>query len=758
MKETRSFRPFKSSEEYLYAMKEDLAEWLNMLYPELDINVDNFMDRLDTGVALCKHANKVRQCAVEYVQRRQTRRPSTTSSLTELGDVYYLQAAKPGTFFARDNVSNFISWCRRGLCILECLLFETDDLILRKNEKHVILCLLEVARRGAKFGMLAPMLVQLEREIDREIAAEQSGNNLDDSDEDEQFGPMPQVVTNDLKSLDEMVRELVERCTCPVQFPMIRVSEGKYRIGDTKVLIFVRVLRNHVMVRVGGGWDTLSHYLDKHDPCRCKTGHRVPLSTKLILKSNGPLELSTAQVLYERSPPRTRRSSASSVSSGGGLPVSTRNRSRSPSACLQAPRSNYGGSSTGLDSLNVNGGRRSITPTRSRSPTPRLSVTKTTSSYDGNNTRLSTSGRTSRNRSRSPTPRPLSRNKNTCNSPADNNNNEGADTTNTTAPPDQQSLNDSGSEVSDEGYRSLGIVASSAVDGTTIKAGQEELSKPEEVVVVEPEDADHSERPIPTVTTPRPLSECSSCDDVAPSPSRHKRTPSDVQCHRLSDGAPNDTKMTRSRSTGGAPGLFDPGSPARRAGVYRSVRSDPRVTPSKTGQQHNTWSGRQGKGKPRPSLNGSGFERNTMLRRSLGSANSTPTALRRNKGSLPASLQCSPTKHISPLLEQILQVRDLDNDVTVLKKMKEIIQHYADIVDEKLVEERQHEEQTLPQEELDFTSAWVHGNGSVGRIRKVSPSPRKDSKVDGAVSRIPAPVFYRPVASTTAELTTRGDS
>jgi hypothetical protein len=141
---------------------------------------------------------------VEYVQRRQTRRPSTTTSLTELGDVYYLPAAKPGTFFARDNVSNFIAWCRRGLCILECLLFETDDLILRKNEKHVILCLLEVARRGAKFGMLAPMLVQLEREIDREIAAEQSGS-LDDSDEEEQFGPMPQVVTNDLKSLDEMV-------------------------------------------------------------------------------------------------------------------------------------------------------------------------------------------------------------------------------------------------------------------------------------------------------------------------------------------------------------------------------------------------------------------------------------------------------------------------------------------------------------------------------------------------------------------------
>lgn len=26
------------------------------------------------------------------------------------------------------------------------------------------------------------------------------------------------------------------------------------------------------MVRVGGGWDTLEHYLDKHDPCRCRSG------------------------------------------------------------------------------------------------------------------------------------------------------------------------------------------------------------------------------------------------------------------------------------------------------------------------------------------------------------------------------------------------------------------------------------------------------------------------------------------------------
>ena len=29
----------------------------------------------------------------------------------------------------------------------------------------------------------------------------------------------------------------------------------------------------HVMVRVGGGWDTLEHYLLRHDPCRRSEGH-----------------------------------------------------------------------------------------------------------------------------------------------------------------------------------------------------------------------------------------------------------------------------------------------------------------------------------------------------------------------------------------------------------------------------------------------------------------------------------------------------
>lgn len=57
--EARPYRPFKSSEEYLYAMREDLAEWLNTLYPEMQINVENFMEKLDTGVSLCKVSHHI---------------------------------------------------------------------------------------------------------------------------------------------------------------------------------------------------------------------------------------------------------------------------------------------------------------------------------------------------------------------------------------------------------------------------------------------------------------------------------------------------------------------------------------------------------------------------------------------------------------------------------------------------------------------------------------------------------------------------
>ena len=147
-------------------MKEDLAEWLNTLY-DLDLSADAFADGLDGGCALCRHANNVNRAAQDFQQRR----PEAARHLRVPGRdvVFQSRNVTSGSFVARDNVSNFIAWCRQELWIRDALMFETNDLVERCNEKNFVLCLLEVARRGAKFGMLAPMLIQLEEEIEEEI-------------------------------------------------------------------------------------------------------------------------------------------------------------------------------------------------------------------------------------------------------------------------------------------------------------------------------------------------------------------------------------------------------------------------------------------------------------------------------------------------------------------------------------------------------------------------------------------------------------
>lgn len=189
--EAKSLRPFRTKDEYLYAMKEDLAEWFTCLYKEIILNADNFLEVLETGVLLCQHANEVRKFTDEQKAKGILDIKSNFVRDIRIPDynVQFRVGVKPGTFLARDNISNFITWTMK-MGIPEVLRFETDDLVMRKNERSVVLCLLEVARVGAKFGMLAPTIVQMEEEIDNEI---------------ETGEPPPQIKTCDVKSLDEMV-------------------------------------------------------------------------------------------------------------------------------------------------------------------------------------------------------------------------------------------------------------------------------------------------------------------------------------------------------------------------------------------------------------------------------------------------------------------------------------------------------------------------------------------------------------------------
>nr|XP_033332757.1 GAS2-like protein pickled eggs isoform X2 [Megalopta genalis] len=881
--EARSYRPFKSSEEYLVAMKEDLAEWLNALYPELRINVDNFMDRLDTGVALCKHANNVRKSAAEYVARRQARKISMTRSITsslalpmsQLNDVAFLPNAKAGTFFARDNVSNFIGWCRNSLGIIECLLFETDDLIMRKNERHVILCLLEVARRGAKFGMLAPMLVQMERQIDREIAAENKaangahGNSGNEESDDEYadmhqeepcliYGPQPQIVTNDLKSLDEMVRDLVERCTCPTQFPMIRVSEGKYRIGDTKVLIFVRILRSHVMVRVGGGWDTLSHYLDKHDPCRCRTSHRSMISAKLIQKAGGSFDLGSAQVHYER----TRRSSASSVGSCAGTmqpQQSTQlhaarsissNRSRSPTPHQQHQAAGKQPDEQQQQQPKKSNRSRSPTPQRkflgspshqpdfgkqrSRSPTPKpqlrsSSPTTKPGSADSPKRCINEDARSPTHHpkhqepkdakkdlhqeirtkvplseeftkryvveggvarravekddtpkyepsiynykcredssSRSPTPSP----------PAIKEEpvleNFGKDVTGnqqyTKSPHGDGEHSDNCSEVSDEGYRSLGAVQPPASNGAT-QGSPTVADCQKQPAKLEPEDRSCVETE--SIETGLRKTRIGPASPLRASPSRSVASSSGDRTPRAGSIVRENSNVSRGSSGSRTPresNSSPEGSPLKRGAARNSLRKPPTGSLSKASpvpkscqspvSGSNTWNGRQVRQRPSiqsdtflsPQVAGScgaaaSFSRKSPARQSLPRQNSSNGVQydrngRRVKPSSTGSLQSSPTKVANPLLEQILQkVGHLQDEREVVQKLQDLLRDYQSHGGDGVAN-------------LEFTRAWIDGNGTVvlPQDSQTAASPRKDPKPAserGGYSRIPAPVYKRPMS------------
>ncbi|KAM9861225.1 growth arrest-specific protein 2 [Aulostomus maculatus] len=78
---------------------------------------------------------------------------------------------------------------------------------------------------------------------------------------------MSRKSTNNI--LDDIVRNIIENppCCCSSRFIVEKQPKGCYRVGD-KVLYIRMLNERHVMVRVGGGWETFLSYLQKHDPCR----------------------------------------------------------------------------------------------------------------------------------------------------------------------------------------------------------------------------------------------------------------------------------------------------------------------------------------------------------------------------------------------------------------------------------------------------------------------------------------------------------
>ena len=158
---------------FLQAMREDLSEWISSLSFHISVTSDTFLESLDNGIILCQHARLIQRYAEEYVVLNKDQKLKIPAK-----DVYYTEKnAFPGSFIARDNVANFIGWCR-GLGIPDVVIFESEDLVLHKNEKSVILTLLDVARKAYKFGVQPPEIVRFEKEIDDEIERDKENERL----------------------------------------------------------------------------------------------------------------------------------------------------------------------------------------------------------------------------------------------------------------------------------------------------------------------------------------------------------------------------------------------------------------------------------------------------------------------------------------------------------------------------------------------------------------------------------------------------
>ncbi|XP_063832050.1 GAS2-like protein 3 [Ostrinia nubilalis] len=305
----------------LFPLQEDLADWINKTIGISYLSGENFLDVLDNGAELCQLA------AVLHARAREAfDQGLIVGPVPQIRGRCWQRAARR-SFFSRDNTENFLTFCR-DLGVHENLLFESDDLVLHNQPRQVILCLLEVARLATRFLVEPPGLVALEKEIaleerDSGLDSAMSGaawqfrdaspvpdadnvpppsspepndsqlsvpDNVDaESTKSEETvastdSDVPLKPTNELDKRVQLVTRLMERgCRCgdgkcSKLLKVKKVGEGRYNIAGRNV--FIRLLKGrHMMVRVGGGWDTLEHFLSRHEPCQVRLvtpGRRAP--------------------------------------------------------------------------------------------------------------------------------------------------------------------------------------------------------------------------------------------------------------------------------------------------------------------------------------------------------------------------------------------------------------------------------------------------------------------------------------------------
>ncbi|CAH3155672.1 unnamed protein product, partial [Pocillopora meandrina] len=83
------------------------------------------------------------------------------------------------------------------------------------------------------------------------------------------------------KTEEQQIQSEIERLCRKCGVTFVKVAENKYRFGDSQKMRLVRILRSTVMVRVGGGWETLEEFLLKNEPSKATGRTNIELREQL---------------------------------------------------------------------------------------------------------------------------------------------------------------------------------------------------------------------------------------------------------------------------------------------------------------------------------------------------------------------------------------------------------------------------------------------------------------------------------------------